>query len=869
MKKNYFITFLLFIMSILAYGQIKNVKYDDENRLHHIQIIELSDSLNRPANINLIKTPIEFTSFAFAWDIYDNISLGDMIVNYRVHKPEKGWSEWKQSTASFAPNENKWNLYFTDLLFGLDEGLHDSISFYFIIPQNITCRGIYLVLQDLSSQIKRTNNNENVTIRDDESCPAFPTMIDRSAWCGSYNACHTPTYAPTYISPSHVIIHHGGSPDSYTDGAAVVRSYWNYHVNTLGYDDIAYNYLFDKFGNFYQGRYNPNLIPSGAYQDVKGAHSGVSNQYSIGLCYLGNTDATGNNPTTAQNNKCTHFMAWWFDFKGFSPLDSANIISQYDNDWHYLPRICGKRDVDPGNLSPGNILYNSLPTLRLNTKNIIDSCITGSSVPTNLVATPLGCPNNQVQFSWQNSGTSWYIQVSTNSSFPANSTYIKYVTGLTTYTGPSGFVLQSDNTTPLGSFQENTLYYWRICYGSGLYTSTYNFTTPSCTGPLQISASASPSYLCEGESTVLTASGASTYSWSHGLGSGSSKTVTPTSTTTYSVTGTYNSQTASATVTVYVDPIPDITLTASNQNICEGNSTTLTANGGDFYYWSHDWWLEDATTTVTPSQTTTYTVTGYNSAYCSNSASITITVSEAPVAGNASINNTVVCQNDYVTLSLAGYTQSASIQWQMSNDGINWFNIPSANVSPFNYSVNTTGNVYFRAQVSNNCGSVISNILTILSNPIPNTPTITQISNNPIILQSNAPTGNQWYKNNNPITGATNQTYIVTENGTYHTIVTINGCHSLPSNQITINNVGINDYSDDEIFIYPNPAQNIIYIQSNKPIIEANIINNLGQLVATSEQSNSIEVNNLSNGIYQLIIKTNDNIIVKPILISK
>ncbi|MGB4095722.1 MAG: hypothetical protein WBJ99_07855, partial [Bacteroidales bacterium] len=145
MKKNYFITFLLFIMSILAYGQIKDVKYDEENRLHHIQIIELSDSLNRPANINLIKTPIEFTSLAFAWDIYDNVALNDIIVNYRVHKPEKGWSEWKQSTASFAPNENKWNLYFTDLLFGLDEGLHDSISFYFIIPQDITCHGIYLV----------------------------------------------------------------------------------------------------------------------------------------------------------------------------------------------------------------------------------------------------------------------------------------------------------------------------------------------------------------------------------------------------------------------------------------------------------------------------------------------------------------------------------------------------------------------------------------------------------------------------------------------------------------------------------------------------------------------------------------------------
>lgn len=866
MKKNYFITFLLFIMSILAYGQIKDVKYDDENRLHHIQIIELSDSLNRSANINLIKTPIEFTSLAFAWDIYDDIALSDIIVNYRVHKPKKGWSEWKKSTASFAPNENKWNLYFTDLLFGLDEGLHDSISFYFIIPQDITCHVIYLVLQDLSPQIDELiirNDSEGILLTD-RSCPELPTMIQRSSWCGTNSTCLNPTYTPTYITPSHVIMHHGGSPDSYTDGAAVVLSYWDYHVNTLGYDDIAYNYLFDKSGNMYVGRYNPNLPNS----DVKGAHSGVSNQYSIGLCYLGNTDATGNNPTTAQNNKCTHFMAWWFDHKGFDPTSSANILCQ-DNVTRNLPLICGKRDVNPGDVSPGNILYNSLPTLRTTTKNIIDSCTTGSSVPTNLVATPLGCPNNQVQFTWQNSGTGWYIQVSTSSSFPLSSTYIKWVSGLTTYTGPSGFVLQSDNTTPLGSFQENTLYYWRIYYGSGLYTSTYNFTTPSCTGPLQISASASPSDLCAGDSAVLTASGASTYTWSHGLGSGSSKTVTPTSTTTYSVTGTYNGQTASATVTVNVDPIPNITLTASNQNICEGNSTTLTANGGDFYYWSHDWWLEDATTTVTPQQTTSYTVTGYNSAYCSSSASITITVSEAPVAGNASINNTVVCQNDNVTLSLVGYTQSASIQWQMSTDGINWFNIQGANVSPFNYSVTATGNVYFRAQVTNNCGSVLSNILTILSNPIPPTPTITQIDNNPIILQSNAPIGNQWYKNNNPISGATNQTYIVTNNGTYHTIVTINGCHSLPSNQITITNVGIDDYSYDEIFIYPNPAQDIIYIQSNTPIIEANIINNLGQLVATSEQSNFIEVHNLSNGIYQLVIKTNDKIVVKPILISK
>ncbi|MGB4297045.1 MAG: T9SS type A sorting domain-containing protein, partial [Bacteroidales bacterium] len=126
--------------------------------------------------------------------------------------------------------------------------------------------------------------------------------------------------------------------------------------------------------------------------------------------------------------------------------------------------------------------------------------------------------------------------------------------------------------------------------------------------------------------------------------------------------------------------------------------------------------------------------------------------------------------------------------------------------------------------------------------------------------------GNQWYLNDNPISGATDQTYIVNENGNYFTIVTIDGCSSLPSNQITINNVGINDYSDNEILVYPNPAQDIIYIQSNQPIIEANIINNLGQLVAHYSETGIISIDQLANGVYQIMIKTEDNIKVLPLI---
>jgi hypothetical protein len=1146
--KRVILLFTLILCNILIFSQNNEVIYDEETDLHHIQIVKIDNNKAIKNQLIEIKTPIVFTSFAIGWKIDQEISPAEIIINYRVHKPQKGWTAWKTDEAYISPNETRWQMYQTDLLFGLDEGVHDSIQFYFEIPENVICNGVYLILQDLSPQLKsnidKSQSKDVILLPDKTTCPEFPTIIPRSSWCGSYIACQNPTYTPTYISATHTVIHHGASPDSYTDGAAVVRSYWNYHVNTNGWSDIGYNYLFDKFGNFYQGRYNPNLPNS----DVKGAHAGSANSSSIGLNYLGNSDAPGTAPTTAQNNKCCQFMAWWYDHKGFDPTSSASILCQ-DNVTRTLNRICGHKDVNPGGTTcPGNALYALLPTLRTNTKQIIENCNSSPSIPTNLTttllgcpdnevtfswqnsgtgwfiqvstsssfpqsnsyikwvsglttytgptgfvlqsdgttplsfqsattyywriyygsgnyttaysfttpscaavptnlsATLLGCPNNEVKFQWQNSGTGWYIQVSTNSSFPQSSSYIKWVSGLTTYTGPTGFVLQSDGATALGSFLSNTLYYWRIYYGSGNYTATKTFTTPNCNPP-NVTINANPSTICSGQSAVLTASGASNYEWSHSLGTGSSKTVTPTNTTTYTVTGTAsNNATNSALVLITVNdcsstqptnlsatllgcpdnevkfqwqnsgtgwyiqvstsssfpqsssyikwvsglttytgpagfvlqsdgitlldhfqsnttyywriyygsgnytntysfttpdcaPVLQISISADQLVICDGQSVTLSANGADSYVWSNNLGT-NSTITVSPTTTTTYSVTGTSGGQsatasititvnqvptltvnaisnelclgnstilnvsgatsyswsdglgsnssvnvmpststiysvtgttngCSSSAIVSVSVIQPPYVGEASINTNIICQNDLVTLSLADFSINDILQWQMSNDGVSWFNIPSANISPFNYSVTTTGNVYFRAQVSNNCGSVISNILTILSNPIPNTPTISQISNNPIILQSNAPTGNQWYKNNNPITGAVSQTYIVTDNGTYHTIVTINGCHSLPSNQITINNVGINDYADDEILIYPNPAQDMVYIQSGKPIMEVDIINNLGQTVASSENTNSVNVYNLATGIYHIVIKTNDNIFIKPLYINK
>ena len=170
-------------------------------------------------------------------------------------------------------------------------------------------------------------------------------------------------------------------------------------------------------------------------------------------------------------------------------------------------------------------------------------------------------------------------------------------------------------------------------------TTTYTVTgtsTAGCTGTATVSvtvntlptiiATASPTAICNGESSVLTASGANTYSWSGGLGTGASKTVTPSATTTYTVTGTSTAGCSNtATVKVTVNPLPSVSASASYSTICRGASSVLTASGASTYSWSHSLG-SGSSKTVTPTSTTTYTVTGTSAAGCSNTATVKVTV---------------------------------------------------------------------------------------------------------------------------------------------------------------------------------------------------------------------------------------------------
>ncbi|MFM7667143.1 MAG: N-acetylmuramoyl-L-alanine amidase, partial [Bacteroidota bacterium] len=354
-----------------------------------------------------------FSCFGIGWSIENqDIDLSNLIVRYRTKNNSDEWSRWNEVTAEVTPSETPTGMYWTDALFTTDATSHKELEVevsYTEVPSFLKLNlfdGNAKTVEDEMNPIKPIDNMEEKST----TCPGFPTMITRSQWCGGAASCSqvNTTYTPTYIDATHVVIHHGATPDTYTSGQEIVQSYYNYHVNTLGWTDIGYNYLVDKNGNFFQGRYNPNITTS----DVRGAHAGTSNGTSIGINFPGNADITL--ATTAQLDKVKHLLAWWFDFKGLDPLSSASFQTQ-DFGIQTKPRICGHRDIGQ-TACPGNDLYARLPDLRTSANQIITDC-NACGIPTGLLASSI--THNSATLNWTaaNNAVSYTIQYKpTNSS---------------------------------------------------------------------------------------------------------------------------------------------------------------------------------------------------------------------------------------------------------------------------------------------------------------------------------------------------------------------------------------------------------------------------------------------------------------------
>ncbi|MES2513854.1 MAG: gliding motility-associated C-terminal domain-containing protein [Bacteroidota bacterium] len=166
-----------------------------------------------------------------------------------------------------------------------------------------------------------------------------------------------------------------------------------------------------------------------------------------------------------------------------------------------------------------------------------------------------------------------------------------------------------------------------------------NVSGLACGNGLTLSGTLS-STICTGNTTTLSAIGATTYTWSTGAVS-NSITVNPIVTTIYTVTGSIGSCASQATSTVNVAVSPTLSI-AGDQQVCAGQSSTLTANGAGSYTWNPSNTLNNSAGSVviaTPMASTIYTVTG-TTGLCTNTSVVTVSVNPSPTITATSIVNT-------------------------------------------------------------------------------------------------------------------------------------------------------------------------------------------------------------------------------------
>ncbi len=167
-------------------------------------------------------------------------------------------------------------------------------------------------------------------------------------------------------------------------------------------------------------------------------------------------------------------------------------------------------------------------------------------------------------------------------------------------------------------------------------------------------ASASAISICSGASTTLTATGANNYTWTPGNITSSVAVVSPTVTTTFTVTGNAGICSDVDTITIFVNPTPILNLSASSTTICSGDVSTLIASGATSYTWNPGN-LNGTTIVVSPTVTTTYSVTGSNFSGCNSNGTITIVVNPLPVI-IAFPSPAAICSGNSATLIASGGT---------------------------------------------------------------------------------------------------------------------------------------------------------------------------------------------------------------------
>src|SRR6478609_3788961 len=177
-----------------------------------------------------------------------------------------------------------------------------------------------------------------------------PEIYSRAQW-GADESMRDKT-SLHYFEVHAGFVHHTVNANDYTraEVPGIIRSIYAYHTKSRGWSDIGYNFLVDRFGRIWEGRYG------GIDRPVVGAHTLNYNDYAFAMSAIGNYDVA--QPSNAMIEAYGALFAWKLSLHG---VDASSTGQQVGS--KVFQAINGHRDA-ASTACPGRYLYARIPDIR-------------------------------------------------------------------------------------------------------------------------------------------------------------------------------------------------------------------------------------------------------------------------------------------------------------------------------------------------------------------------------------------------------------------------------------------------------------------------------------------------------------------------
>lgn len=362
-----------------------------------------------------------------------------------------------------------------------------------------------------------------------------------------------------------------------------------------------------------------------------------------------------------------------------------------------------------------------------------------------------------------------------------------------------------------------------------------------------IGITAQDTTVCSGDTIVLNASGADTYSWSTG-GNAAVETFVAGVSVQAILTGTETATGCSATDTLFVtvNQLPVVSFNPAAPAICSGDTATITAAGGTAYIWN----TGDTTSAISValSSNAVYSVMVTDANGCMASDSVPVEVNALPVL-DVTGNPSTACFGTPAVLTATG---ASSYQWSTGDT--------TSTTSVIYFASNMT---YVTGTDTNGCSSTDSIFVTVNQLPV----VTAQIPQNAVCLDDGtfplvggSPVGGTWSGNGVSAGSFTAMTAGAGSQLITYTYTDTNGCVNSATDIILVNYcVGIvENQLQSGMIAFPNPATDNISVKWNSDFAmnRIEIVDVTGRVVISTSVANGnnaeINISELPAGMYTL-----------------